>query len=402
MTTAVAWLEPLHTSLPEIDDHGWDLLGQLDAVCRLRVPDAPAATDQAAWSRWLLELRYDLATLGIRPPNDDDLQIWQTPAQFIAGFHNLDLRDATGSGHGAMILTHAAAPVRACWQDRLDRGDLVGIAATERHGGSRIREITTHARRRHDGTWLLTGEKCWVSRLTEAAAFVVFFQDPVHRISAATDPRLDRQVIEPHGLGGWSWGVLQLNAMPIDPTCELLGTPGDGLEIFRDHFTRFRPLVTATALGTAAGVHTLVTRTLAARMSTGVIHRARDNALISLGRTHAELTASLLATIMAGRLATQGHPHADLLSRTGKAAGVDVANRVVADLAPLIGAAGYQRSHPVAKARADLTGLLYADGIHDSLYRSGGSTLLALAKTNTVTVNLPQTGDAVAVVWDTA
>jgi hypothetical protein len=49
----------------------------------------------------------------------------------------------------------------------------------------------------------------------------------------------------------------------------------------------------------------------------------------------------------------------------------------VADLAPLIGANGFQRNHPVAKARADLTGLLYADGIHDSLYRSGGVTLLA-------------------------
>ena len=47
-----------------------------------------------------------------------------------------------------------------------------------------------------------------------------------------------------------------------------------------------------------------------------------------------------------------------------------------ADLAPLIGAGGFQRSHPVAKARADLTGLLYADGIHDSLYRSGGVNLL--------------------------
>ncbi|MCY1141463.1 hypothetical protein OWR29_25995 [Actinoplanes sp. Pm04-4] len=38
----------------------------------------------------------------------------------------------------------------------------------------------------------------------------------------------------------------------------------------------------------------------------------------------------------------------------------------------------------MAKARADLTTLLYADGIHDSLYRSGGITLL-----NPATVRLP-------------
>ncbi|BCJ64066.1 acyl-CoA dehydrogenase family protein [Polymorphospora rubra] len=147
--------------------------------------------------------------------------------------------------------------------------------------------------------------------------------------------------------------------------------------MFRRHFARFRPLVTATALGTAAGVHTLVTGTVAARTRVGVLPRVRDNALVVLGRSHAEITAALLATITAGRLAAETHPHADFAARVGKAAGVDAAVRAVADLSPLIGAAGFQRAHPIAKARADLTGLLYADGIHDSLYRSGGMSLVA-------------------------
>ncbi|MBB4958888.1 hypothetical protein [Micromonospora polyrhachis] len=107
---------------------------------------------------------------------------------------------------------------------------------------------------------------------------------------------------------------------------ELVGRTGDGLGVFRRHFARFRPLVTATALGVAAGVHTLVTDALAAKTRVGMLPRVRDSA--------------------------------------------------VADLAPLIGAAKFQRAHPVAKARADLTGLLYADGIHDSLYCSSGATLL--------------------------
>jgi hypothetical protein len=51
----------------------------------------------------------------------------------------------------------------------------------------------------------------------------------------------------------------------------------------------------------------------------------------------------------------------------------------VADLAPLLGAAGFMRRSAIAKARADLTGLLYADGIHDSLYRSGGLSLVRQA-----------------------
>jgi hypothetical protein len=73
------------------------------------------------------------------------------------------------------------------------------------------------------------------------------------------------------------------------------------------------------------------------------------NALIALGRTHAELTAALLAALAAARLASVGRSGADLVSRVGKGAGVDTAVRAVAELAPLIGAAGFQA--PVRRAR---------------------------------------------------
>jgi alkylation response protein AidB-like acyl-CoA dehydrogenase len=209
---------------------------------------------------------------------------------------------------------------------------------------------------------------------------VVFFRDPDSRISAAVVDAagcgLEREVIEPFGLGGWSWGVLRLHDVPVDPATDLIGPAGAGLDVFRRHFARFRPLVTATALGTAAGVHTIVCDALAARQKVGVLSRIRDNALITLGRTHAEITAALLAAVVASRLAAAGHPHANLAAGVSKAAGVDIAHRAVADLAPLLGACGFQQRSPVAKARADLTGLLYADGVHDSLYRSGGLGLL--------------------------
>lgn len=107
----------------------------------------------------------------------------------------------------------------------------------------------------------------------ESAGFVVFFRDPDSRISAATvdadPPRLEREVIEPFGRGGWSWGVLRLHEVPINPATDLISRTGDGLEVFRRHFTRFRPLVTATALSTAAGVHTLVAEALAAKTRSG-------------------------------------------------------------------------------------------------------------------------------------
>jgi len=378
---ALAWLEPFRSSVPELDTAAWAALERLDAALDELCPTAPARCDAAAWSAWLLQLRHELASRGRRAPAGPAGPMWQTLAQFLAGAHDLNLRDCTGAGHGAMVLTHAPTATAGAWGQRLRAGELIGIAATERHGGSRIREITTHARLGKGGRWRLTGEKCWVSRLTEAAAFVTFVRDPDGRISAvlvdADDPRLERDVLEPFGLGGWAWGVLRLHDLTVDPAEALLGTPGSGLEIFHQHFACFRPLVTATALGAAAGVHALVTDELAARSDIGALPRIRDNALITLGRTYAEITAALLAALTTSRLAAAGHLQAGLLARLGKAASVDAALRAVTDLAPLIGAAGYQRSHPVAEARADLTGLLYADGIHDSLYRSGGLSLLA-------------------------
>ena len=40
--------------------------------------------------------------------------------------------------------------------------------------------------------------------------------------------------------------------------------------------------------------------------------------------------------------------------------------------APARGAAGFRADSQIAKTRRDLNGLLYADGIHDSLYRAAG------------------------------
>lgn len=58
---------------------------------------------------------------------------------------------------------------------------------------------------------------------------------------------------------------------------------------------------------------------------------------------------------------------------------MDTAVRAVDELVPLVGASGFTAASPLAKTRGDLAGLRYADGIHDSLYRSGGRTILDTA-----------------------
>jgi alkylation response protein AidB-like acyl-CoA dehydrogenase len=229
-----------------------------------------------------------------------------------------------------------------------------------------------------DGTWTVTGMKTWISRLAEAAVFCLFFAGPDGEITVAAvdagSEGLTRVPLMPAGLSGWAWGELHLNEVRIRPD-DIIGQPGTGMRLLREHFAGYRPLVTATALGAAAGCHDRTVAILQARRRSGNITRLRDNALITVGRSYAEINAVLLAACHAATLAESGCPRAASWSCAVKAYGVDAAYRAVSELALLAGASGFVAGSATAKAVRDLNALLYADGIHDSLYRAAGRAL---------------------------
>jgi hypothetical protein len=55
-----------------------------------------------------------------------------------------------------------------------------------------------------------------------------------------------------------------------------------------------------------------------------------------------------------------------------KAHGIDIANQTTAELALLIGAAGFQADTQIAKTRRDIQGFQLADGLHESLLVTAG------------------------------
>ncbi|MEH1014649.1 hypothetical protein V6U90_16245 [Micromonospora sp. CPCC 206060] len=112
--------------------------------------------------------------------------------------------------------------------------------------------------------------------------------------------------------------MLHLHELPVNPATDVVGRTDDGLAVFRRHFARSRPLITTTALGTAAGVHTLVAEALAAKTRVSLLPRVWDSALVVLGRTHAETTAALLAALTTSRLAADAHPHADFAAGSAR------------------------------------------------------------------------------------
>lgn len=370
-----AWLHPLRPVLEPGNRVDWTRLTSLVAVLDEALAHHPVSADLppgADRSQRLLAVRRQLALEGHVDTSNASAP-FQVLVQFMCGYRDCDLRDATGLGHGQLILHHGSPQARQRWVPRLLAGELAGIAITEPHGGSRPAETRTQASPGPAGTWLVTGRKTWISRLLEAAVFLVFFRAPDGRLAAAAvdaaDPGLRRQPIPPAGLAGWTWGVLDLDAVPVRPEDVL---HGDGMALLREHFAGYRPLVTATALGAAAAVFDTVTTELTARQATGDLPRLRDSALITLGRTHAQLVTALLGAVMASHLADSSHNEAGLWGAAMKAHGIDTANSSAAELALLLGAAGFRADSQIAKTRRDLNGLLYADGIHDSLYRTAG------------------------------
>lgn len=406
---AVSWLEPLQPAIPGLDTGVLPRIARFDDALSGLLTALPVDHGLAPETRslHLRQVRQRLAADGllalavpVRQGGHGHPAGVQALLQFACGYHDVNLRDSTGLGHGQLIADHATPQARDRWLPAILAGAVPGIAITESQGGTRVHATTTHAVPASDGTWRVTGVKTWISRLTEAAVFCLFFNSPSGQLTAAvldaSSPGLSRQLITPAGLSGWGWGELRLDQVTIRP-CDILGQPGDGIRLLRGHFAAYRPLVAATALGAAAAVHDHAAAVLANRRQDGTILRVRDSALITLGRTWAQVNAALLSAVTACQIASAGHPSAETWSCGVKAHAADVAYQAASELALLEGAAGFTASSLAVKVRADLNALLYADGIHDSLYRSAGRNLItsaAPALPGTATAPVPQPRDS--------
>ena len=252
-----SWLEP---GLWVYRSRELDLLGQADALL------ADASPAARVGGSALLEAKRRLHAAGIGAATapagvggGGHRFVVQVAIQFLAGYRDINLRDAAHVGHGA-VLCHDPE-----WHGRREltaviRGSLIGLAATEPAGEPDVAAVSTQAVRTATG-WELSGRKAWVSRVLEADAFVVFARSPQHLGAfyvPADAPGLkalpvDRPTDREEGptQAGWSWGELLLDQVPVPPT-SVLGASVGGIAVFRRHFAEYRPLVAATCLGAAA------------------------------------------------------------------------------------------------------------------------------------------------------
>ena len=368
-----SWLEP---GLWVYRARELDLLGQAD---ELLADSAPAAR---AGGAALLEAKRRLHAAGVGAATAPAAVgggghrfVVQVAVQFLAGYRDLNLRDAAHVGHGA-ILCHDPE-----WHGRRElaaviRGALVGLAATEEPSADRpapadLAAVGTRAVRTAAG-WEITGRKAWVSRVLEADAFVVFARSPEH-LSAfyvpAGSPGLSATPAARPGAGdGWSWGELTLQRVPV-PATAVLGAAVGGVAVFRRHFAEYRPLVAATCLGAAAAavdgwVEQVLATEAAGRLPDGTVERLGD----LRGRVLVALGGLFTGAARPGGIDSSW-------SKMVKAQAVQTAIEVVRAVEHAMQDAGGGPDSALAairRTRAELSAFEAADGAPASLLRSAG------------------------------
>ena len=367
-----SWLEP---GLWVYRSRELDLLGQADGLLAGAVPAARAGGSE------LLEAKRRLHAAGVGAATapasvggGGHRYVVQVGIQFLAGYRDLNLRDAAHVGHGALL---AQDPE---WHGRRElaavlRGSLVGLAttepATDPTGDTELAAVTTRAVRAGEG-WEITGRKAWVSRVVEADAFVVFARSPQHLgafyVPAGSPGLTAVPAARPDGSErGWSWGDLVLERVPVSPLA-VLGASVGGVAVFRRHLAEYRPLVAATCLGAAAAAVDLwVEQALhAAPMPDAMVQRLGDlrgRVLVALGG---------LFTGAARPGGAVDSSWSKMVKAQAVQTAIEVVRAVEHEMESVSGGVPAGALESVRRSRAELSAFEAADGSPAPLLRSAG------------------------------
>jgi len=260
------------------------------------------------------------------------------------------------------------------------QGTTAAIAFTEPHAGSDLNAIRTEARR--DGrSYVLSGEKCYVTNGGIAEVTVVF---------AKLDGALSAFVLErddPGVSAGRKERKLGLRAsytgsILLEDACipdgRLIGGEGAGFEIALDFFSVSRPQVAAAAVGVARAAFEHALAHAREREAFGRPLFARQGVSFKLADAAMEIEAARLLVWRACAAVDRGED-AELPGSFAKAFAADTAMRVATDAVQVLGGAGVMRDHPVEKWLRDAKVFQIVEGTSE-IQRQVIATYLASAE----------------------
>ncbi|MFL6235927.1 MAG: acyl-CoA dehydrogenase family protein [Thermoanaerobaculia bacterium] len=271
-----------------------------------------------------------------------------------------------GLGSGPLSLFGSEAQRRA-WLPRVAAGEAIpAFALSEAEAGSDIGAMSTAARRDGD-SWVIDGEKTWISNAGLADFYVVFCRlpemgdkgfgaflveagNPGLRVSERID------VLAPHPLGTITFQDCRV------PADALIGEPGKGLKVALATLDVFRSTVGAAALGFAR-------RALDEALSWARRRRAFGKNLAEFQLTQArladmalEVDASALLVYRAAWTRDSGAERVTREAAMAKLFATEAAQRVIDQAVQLLGGRGVVAGAPVERLYREVRALRIYEG----------------------------------------
>jgi len=230
-----------------------------------------------------------------------------------------------------------------------------------------------------EGGYRLTGEKKYNARLENGTHVVIFTQADsstpkqvkLNAFVLPLDyPGLEFEKLEAAGLKGNSFGGVSFDNLFV-PEKYRIGNEGQGREIFSKHFTYWRIMQTAAAIGTAnraleMTADRLITRKVYDKPLAAMTHLTQP-----LGKLTYELKMVMKDLERAAQLYDEGKiDEADEIATAAKSWGVEKAHEAAQFAVKTHGAKGYSNELDLFERMTDLSGMTIADGASDVLMSS--------------------------------
>ena len=255
-------------------------------------------------------------------------------------------------------------------------GELrAGFGLSEPQAGSDVAGMRTKAvpDPDHEGGWVLSGTKCWMSGVKEADWYTVFAKtgDPASRAhdsitafivergwEGVSVPRTDHKM----GVRGVDTGELVLDNVHV-PAENVIGEVG-GFRLAMLGLNAMRPIVAARGIGLAEGALMYATEYVKQREAFGGVIADFQGIQWEIAKVAVDIEAARLLTYRSAWLADQGKFTKEFVPflSMAKYYATELAVRASGLAVQLLGAAGYMEDHPTELWYRDARQLTIVEG----------------------------------------
>ena len=244
---------------------------------------------------------------------------------------------------------------------------FLGIASTEAGGGSDIEGVTRcTGARQPDGSWILNGEKLYISGIKESermggAYMTLVRSDPQagHKgftffaVNIKDNPKVSTTLIHNWGRTGISTGGFTMDDMPLSDHYRI-GEEGKGFYYAMEGYTYARALIGATCCGAAETALDMGVEYIRQRKSFGKPLAAYQGINFPAAERYTDIEAARLLTYKAAWMADQmyekgqGKPKdVALWGAMSKLRAPIMAFETFNEVANWLGAMGYSKEYPI-------------------------------------------------------